>query len=212
MSFFYALYDYDYLNAINSRFQKTHFVVGYDTQKNSPAKQKSSSSTKIYKEPSTKAYFTTVHDVRKELEACIKSAKKNISIAIFAFTDKKVADLLIEAHKSNIKVTVITDRDHMNDRYSKIGQLVDAGIAVFYYDHELNPNPRQKRAKNAIMHHKFTIIDDTLLIFGSLNLTKAAQEENIENIAITKKQNIIQQYQEEFDRLRSLSKPVRWLS
>lgn len=51
------------------------------------------------------------------------------------------------------------------------------------------------------MHHKFAVIDDTLLINGSLNWTQRAVLRNHENIMITSSKLFISQFLEEFENL-----------
>ncbi len=177
----------------HENFGKRHFIVGYQ-QPNKVSQQRGVSQKRAVpnrknKPSSTESFFTSVHDVRAEVAKCLERAKKSICVATYVFTDAKIADQLIRAHKSQIKVMVVTDKERMRDKHSKIRKLVACDIPVYYYSPLLNPNPRQKRATEALMHHKFTIIDDSdddnkILMFGSLNFTKAAQEENMENVTI----------------------------
>jgi cardiolipin hydrolase len=123
-------------------------------------------------------------------------------------TDSKIADCLIRAHKAGIEVTVITDKERMRDKYSKVDKLVAQKVPVFYYNSDLNQNPKQKKSKNGLMHHKFIIVDEAILLFGSLNLTKAGQNENIENITVTTKAKMVTDYLDEFKRLLLLSTKI----
>jgi len=51
------------------------------------------------------------------------------------------------------------------------------------------------------MHHKFAIIDDTLVINGSYNWTKGARFENRENLTLTNYPKAVQGFKGEFERL-----------
>jgi phosphatidylserine/phosphatidylglycerophosphate/cardiolipin synthase-like enzyme len=193
-------------NTTNTNFGKKHFIIGYSqTQQNI---QPTTSPVQKDKVPSTVSYFTSVHDVRKELDEHLKKAQQKICIATFALTDAKIADLLINAQQKSIEIIIVTDRENMKNKHSKIDRLAQNNIAIHYYNPTLNTNPRQKKAKDALMHHKFIIIDDALLIFGSLNLTKSGQENNMENITVTTKSQIVKDYQEEFQRLLTFSTKV----
>ncbi len=189
-------------------FGKKHFIVGYKADQSDKPIESAHLTKKDKNTPSTTSYFTSIHDVRKELQTCLQKAHKTICIATFALTDKNITNQLIKAHQAGIKVTVITDKEKMRERHSKINTLVAHGIPVYYYNTTLNPNIRQQKAKNALMHHKFIVIDDETLIFGSLNLTKAGQEENIENITVTTKAQMVTHYLDEFNRLLLLSTRV----
>lgn len=51
------------------------------------------------------------------------------------------------------------------------------------------------------MHHKFAIIDNSILITGSTNWTKSAFFGNFENILITNESALVQPFIIEFNRL-----------
>ena len=51
------------------------------------------------------------------------------------------------------------------------------------------------------MHHKFAIIDDTLVINGSYNWTKGARFDNKENLTLTNSPKAVQGFKSEFERL-----------
>jgi mitochondrial cardiolipin hydrolase len=201
-------------NTNHENFGKTHFIVGYESKKKEENKEVEPLFTPgteynhVATNAFTKTLFTSVHDVRKELNELLCGAKKSICIATFTLTDTKIAEQLIRAHEAGVKVTVLTDKEKMRERYSKINILIRHNIPVHFYNNELNPNQKQKKAKDGLMHHKFMIIDDEILIFGSLNLTKAAQEDNIENITITTEPQMIADYFDEFKRLLLISTKV----
>jgi len=195
----------------HKNFEKTHFIVGYTPGHDKDTSNRENEQIEVAKSdkiPSTFTYFTTVDDVSKEILSRISSAKKSIYIATFTLTDSKIADCLIRAHKAGIEVTVITDKERMRDKYSKVDKLVAQKVPVFYYNSDLNQNPKQKKSKNGLMHHKFIIVDEAILIFGSLNLTKAGQNENIENITVTTKAKMVTDYLDEFKRLLLLSTKI----
>jgi len=51
------------------------------------------------------------------------------------------------------------------------------------------------------MHHKFCIIDKTILITGSYNWTRSAAERNQENILVTTEEEVTKSYLREFEKL-----------
>lgn len=59
----------------------------------------------------------------------------------------------------------------------------------------------ERVARDGIMHHKFIVIDDEILITGSYNWTKGAAERNMENIIILKHPDITSAYADEFEAL-----------
>jgi len=51
------------------------------------------------------------------------------------------------------------------------------------------------------MHHKFVIIDNNILISGSINWTKSAFFGNFENVLVTNESAIVQPFINEFERI-----------
>ena len=51
------------------------------------------------------------------------------------------------------------------------------------------------------MHHKFAVVDNRLLITGSLNWTRTAVQSNMENILVTEEPDLVQPFVKEFQRL-----------
>jgi phosphatidylserine/phosphatidylglycerophosphate/cardiolipin synthase-like enzyme len=51
------------------------------------------------------------------------------------------------------------------------------------------------------MHHKFAIVDNTVVVTGSYNWTRSAALYNHENIVVTSAKPIVAGFCEEFDRL-----------
>jgi len=203
------------LHCFNTRpsFGKTHFITGYqffphnkDNNADSAPKkimqQSVASITCLDPERITQSFFTTMHDVRLILKELLDNAKSSILIAAFALTDNEIAKKLHKAHLSGIKVEIITDLTNMNERYSKTKLLVEKEIPIYYYNARLNTNPRQKNSPYARMHHKFLVIDNQIGVNGSTNLTKSGQKDNIENIMVFRDRTTVQEYIEEFERLK----------
>jgi phosphatidylserine/phosphatidylglycerophosphate/cardiolipin synthase-like enzyme len=62
-------------------------------------------------------------------------------------------------------------------------------------------------ANHAISHNKVMVIDGETIIAGSFNFTKAAQENNAENLLIIKDQALAAQYTENWQAHRQHSQP-----
>ena len=83
-----------------------------------------------------------------------------------------IADALIKAKERGVYVQVILDKSQRAHRYSVLKILVGAGIPTFI------------DASHAIAHNKVMIIDSSVVITGSSNFSKAAEESNSENLLI----------------------------
>uniref|UniRef100_A0AAV1U474 Mitochondrial cardiolipin hydrolase n=1 Tax=Peronospora matthiolae TaxID=2874970 RepID=A0AAV1U474_9STRA len=119
----------------------------------------------------------------------LKRAKKSMDICVFTITCDDIAETVLEAHYRGIKVRVITDDGQAKGKGSDIQKFIDAGIPV-----------RDDNART-YMHHKFCIIDHTILLNGSFNWSRQAVVGNAENLVIHKNGPIIGRFDEQFAHL-----------
>ncbi len=100
----------------------------------------------------------------------IGAAKSSIEMAAYEFTDKTVADALIQAHRAGVAVRVVIDLKAAHDKYCVLPMLLAAGIPV-----RLDP-------KHAISHDKLQILDRVGVEEGSYNFSYASgRGKNAEN-------------------------------
>lgn len=102
----------------------------------------------------------------------INDAKKSIRIQAFSFTDKAIANALIDAHKRGVDVKLILNKTNVNSAQSAKDIVINAGIPV-KFDY-----PR------GIAHNKVMIIDEENLVTGSYNFSENAYKNNTENLLI----------------------------
>lgn len=119
----------------------------------------------------------------------IDSSKKSIKIAVAWFTDPELSKLLLEKKNQRIEISIILFNDEINSLLKN--------IRSFGNDLRFS-NPL---AIDYIMHHKFCIIDNEIVITGSYNWTVKARRFNKENILCINDKNIVRQYLEEFESL-----------
>lgn len=202
-------------NSPEHTFGRTHFIVGYESPvqlsvqdqessvvvNNKPFIVNASSAHLIDYSRNTQSFFTTVHDIASIILKMLEDAQKDITVAAYALTDKRIADALIAAHKRGVRVCVIVDGGKRKERYSKTQKLLNNGISVWSYDCSLRPDYKKKDWSEPLMHHKCFVIDDAV-ITGSANATKAAQFDNIENINILRDPHAVEEHRQEFTRLK----------
>ena len=119
----------------------------------------------------------------------IDSSKKSIKIAVAWFTDPELSKLLLEKKNQRIEISIILFNDEIN---SLLKNIRSCGNDLRF------SNPL---AIDYIMHHKFCIIDNEIVITGSYNWTVKARRFNKENILCINDKNIVSQYLEEFESL-----------
>jgi phosphatidylserine/phosphatidylglycerophosphate/cardiolipin synthase-like enzyme len=99
-------------------------------------------------------------------------ATNTVLVQAYSFTSAPIAEALVAAHRRGLEIHVILDRSQRTERYSEADFLKNSGL------------PPLIDAEHAIAHNKIMIIDDYLVITGSFNFTKAAEEENAENLLV----------------------------
>ena len=112
----------------------------------------------------------------------IDNAQSEILIQAYSFTSAPIAKALINAHKRGIKVEAILDKSNRSKKYTSATFLLHAGVPT-YIDN-----------KHAIAHNKIMIIDKEIVITGSFNFTKAAEQKNAENVLILKSKELAKDY------------------
>jgi len=95
------------------------------------------------------------------LVADIVHAQHSIQLASFDLDLASIADALITAHQRGVAVQVTIDGENLTDPVvsAVLGELEDAGVAVFY------------DRRSAFMHNKVVVIDRRIVWSGSWNLT-----------------------------------------
>lgn len=118
----------------------------------------------------------------------ISQAKSTIKVAMAYFTDKEIADELISARQKGVEVNIVLSNDIINN---EIRDRLKGKVSLVIFE----SNGR------GIMHHKFCIIDNSLLLHGSYNYTYNATKNNQESLNITDSYNLISEYSNIFDTL-----------
>ncbi len=123
----------------------------------------------------------------------IASAKSEILVQAYSFTSAPIAKALLDAHKRKVRVEAILDKSQKKERYTSATFLSNSGVPV-YID-----------ADHAIAHNKIMVIDREVVITGSFNFTKAAEERNAENLLIIRSRDLAAQYIENWNSHRKHS-------
>lgn len=142
------------------------------------------------------AYFSPNGGIRNAIIQEMDKAQKTVDVAMYMFTDRRLAYELLKLKGNGVRVRIVFDGPASENRFSKSRFFKNKGVDVRCdYSH-----PSTKYGN--IMHNKFAIIDSAVLITGSYNWTASAEELNDENILIVKDApKIILQYEKEFDKL-----------
>ena len=137
---------------------------------------------------SVQVFFSPRSGCTDAVVSAIRQAKLEILVQAYSFTSAPIAKALVDAHKRGVQVKIILDRSQRKERYSSADFTAHVGIPTFI------------DAAHAIAHNKVMIIDKTVLITGSFNFTKAAEEKNAENLLVIRSKELASTYIENWQR------------
>lgn len=148
------------------------------------------------------AFFTPQDDLTALFIKMIDQEKKSIKGAIYMFTDKKIAQAMINAKNRGVDITLILDQISMSS-CGKGKLLQENGVPVLVHrTEEFNPYTM------ALMHHKFFIFESNYdnkswLWTGSWNCTVRGTSYNNENVIILDDEQVIKSYLDCFLKLQN---------
>lgn len=124
----------------------------------------------------------------------ILGAEQSIYVQAYGLTSRPIARALIEARKSGVDIKVLLDRSNINNKNSRMDDLIAAGIEV-----KIDRVP-------GIAHNKVMIIDERYVITGSFNFSNAADLRNAENVIVIKDEKIAREYLENWQSREQINK------
>lgn len=135
------------------------------------------------------AYF---QNLEKAVLDALNEAKVSIHVAMAWFTNENIKAKLLEKKKAGVDVDVVIYGDGINGKHG-----VDLS--------EL-PHTFVKGSRGGIMHDKFCVIDNQIVINGSYNWTINAETRNDENVAVMKDPKNATEFSVEFKQLKNQNK------
>jgi len=109
-------------------------------------------------------------------------ATNAVLVQAYSFTSAPIARALVEAQRRGVKVQIILDKSQRTEKYSEADFLTHQGV------------PTLIDAEHAIAHNKIIVIDSYLVLTGSFNFTRAAEENNAENLLLINDPVLARQY------------------
>lgn len=144
-----------------------------------------------------RAYFTPGHMVETAIAEEIATARSEIRVQAYSFTNPLIVQALTEAQQRGVDVILVLDKSNRTQKYSAADYAGHAGILTLIDD------------RHAIAHNKIMIIDRKVVITGSYNFTRAAEKSNAENVVIIESEPIAQKYLQNWQKHRSHSQPYQ---
>jgi phosphatidylserine/phosphatidylglycerophosphate/cardiolipin synthase-like enzyme len=127
-------------------------------------------------------YFSPQGGCTAAVVNAVNGAKESVLVQAYSFTSAPIGKALLDAHKRGVKVQVILDKSQRTEKYSLAAFLKNAGIPTFIDD------------KHAVAHNKVIVIDSRVVITGSFNFTKEAEESNAENLLVIRNRSMAEKY------------------
>jgi len=130
--------------------------------------------------------FTPYEDGSDAYIAFLAKAKKSVHMAVYAYTDPRITDTLVELKRNNPKIEIRLLFDYSQTQgwsgktiMAQTERLRAAGIEVTFGTSEKSKD---------LMHSKFTVVDGEWVEDGSWNYTRAADSQaNVQNYVRSKK-------------------------
>jgi phosphatidylserine/phosphatidylglycerophosphate/cardiolipin synthase-like enzyme len=132
--------------------------------------------------PPIEVYFSPKGGCTEAVVKEIDAAKNMILVQAYSFTSAPIAKALVDAHARGVNVQVILDKSQQTEKYSSADFVHHAGIPTFI------------DAKHQIAHNKIIILDGKVVITGSFNFTKNAEENNAENLLVIRSPELATTY------------------
>lgn len=141
--------------------------------------------------------FSAEDHAINNLIALIKDAKTSIRFLTFSFTDHPLAQSMIDRANVGVDVKGIFEAYGSNSIYSELKTFWCAQIPV-----RQDGNPRY-------LHNKLIIVDNSIVVTGSLNFSANGDDSNEENVIIVDNSEIAALYLQEFDKLWNQARDVQ---
>ena len=140
--------------------------------------------------------FSAEDDAVDNLIALVNDAQTSIRFLAFSFTDYPLAQAMIARAQAGVDVQGVFETFGSNGTRSELRTLWCAGLAV------------RQDGNSSFLHDKIIIIDNSIVVTGSLNFSSSADEENEENVVILDDAEIaalyLQEYQKLWDQAQSI--------
>ena len=120
----------------------------------------------------------------------ISKTKTSLDIAMFTINNVKIASEIKNIFSRGIKLRILSDSECIKMPSSNVYSLAAMGISV-----KIDDSVRYH------MHHKFCVIDKSVVVTGSFNWTDQAVNHNQENLLFIENKELASKYSNEFEKL-----------
>ncbi|MBK7316897.1 phospholipase D-like domain-containing protein [Candidatus Villigracilis affinis] len=133
--------------------------------------------------------FSPEDNAISNLIALVNDAQTSIRFLAFSFTDYPLAQSMIDRAKAGVDVKGVFETFGSNGTRSELRTMWCANLPV------------RQDGNGSFLHDKIIIVDNSIVVTGSLNYSSNADESNEENVVILDNAEIAALYLQEFDKL-----------
>ncbi len=173
----------NYQTEFDEMFVDDHF--GKDTVADTPNPSTYVNGTLI------ETYFSPDDGVEEAIIEQINNAEESIFFMAFSFTSDPISEAIQARAEDGVVVAGVMDESQINSNQGgEYDAFAQAGFDI------------RKDGIEGLMHHKVFIIDERIVITGSYNFSRSAEERNDENILVIYNSEIAEEFLKEFDRVQ----------
>lgn len=119
----------------------------------------------------------------------LAEAQSSIRFMAFSFTYDTMEDVITERFESGVDVKGVFEKMGSSTEYSELGDMYCSNMDV------------RRDGNGSFLHHKVVVVDERIVITGSLNFSDNANDSNDENVIIIDNAEIASLYIQEFNRV-----------
>jgi phosphatidylserine/phosphatidylglycerophosphate/cardiolipin synthase-like enzyme len=123
----------------------------------------------------------------------VQSATTSVRFLTFSFTDFPLADAMSQRFKAGVDVAGVFEKFGSETEAAELRTLMCRSVPV------------KQDGNSGFLHHKVIVVDEQIVITGSMNYSTNAEENNDENVIIIDNAEVARLYLQEFDRVWNLA-------
>lgn len=140
----------------------------------------------------------------------LNTATRTADTALFVFSDQNLSNVLETRHQQDVQVRALVDSGFIYRDYSEALDMMGIALKSRRCRYEEGNQPwveaiatvgTPNLAEGDLLHHKFSVVDEHLVITGSQNWSAAANHSNDENLLVIDNPTVAAHFQREFTRL-----------
>jgi S-formylglutathione hydrolase FrmB len=132
--------------------------------------------------PAIEVYFSPGGGCTDAILRELAAAKTSVLVQAYSFTSAPIAEALVAAHQRGVKVEVIVDHEKVDEKHSQAGLVAKAGIRTL------------ADSRHLVAHNKVIVVDGRVVLTGSFNFNRHAEEENAENLLVIRDEALAAKY------------------